>query len=126
MNLSTHSGQLERWLGKEHCESLSASMKDWYGPPIAVSGVPGKVYVHKGGDFRGGIRTGTFASAMDRMDEICVSARNRWRRASKSKQLNAGFASLSDLISEATSGKRQNFVFQKVGSTGVVGVTSSL
>lgn len=126
MTLSTHSGQLERWLGKAHCESLSASMKDWYGPPIAVAGVPGKVYVHRGGDFRGGINSGYFASAMDRMDELCVSARNRWRRASKSKQLNAGFASLSDLIAEATGGKRVNFVFQKSGSTGVIGVTNSL
>lgn len=123
---STHSGQLERWLGKEACENLSVAMKDWYGPPIAVSGVPGKVYAHKGGDFRGGIRSGMFASAMDRMDEICVAARQRWRRATRSKQLNAGFASLSDLIAEATGGKRVNFTFQKTGSTGVVAVTNSL
>lgn len=123
---STHSGQLERWLGKEACENLSVAMKDWYGPPIAVSGVPGKVYVHKGGDFRGGIRSGMFASALDRMDEICVAARQRWRRATRSKQLNAGFASLSDLIAEATAGKRVNFTFQKTGSTGVVAVTNSL
>lgn len=124
--LSTHSGQLERWLGRDHVEALSDSMKDWYGPPIAVAGVPGKVYVHKGGDFRGGIHRGSFASAMDRMDEILVAARQRWRRASRSKQLNAGFASLSDLISEATGGKRVNFIFQKVGSTGVTSVTTSL
>ncbi len=124
--LATHSGQLERWIGRDHLEHLSASMKDWYGPPIAVSGVPGKVYAHKGGDFRGGIHAGSFASAMDRMDEILVGARQRWRRASKSKQLNAGFASLSDLIAEASGGKRVNFRFQKTGTTGVIAATSSL
>lgn len=123
---ATHSGQLERWLGQEACERLSAAMKDWYGPPIAVSGVPGKVYIHKGGDFRGSIRSGMFASAMDRMDELCVQAKYRWRRASKSKQLNAGFASLSELIAEASGAKRTNFIFQKNGVTGVIGVTSSL
>jgi hypothetical protein len=31
-------------------------------------------------------------------------------------QLNAGFASLSDLIAEATAGKRREFLFQKVGA----------
>lgn len=124
--LSTHSGRLERWLGTEACENLSASMKDWYGPPIAVSGVPGKVYVHKGGDFRGTIHNGAFASTLDRMDELCVSLRNRWRRASRSKQLNAGFSSLSDLIAESTSGKRREFFFNKVGPTGVTAATSSL
>lgn len=125
-SLSTHSAQLERWLGKDQCERLSESMKDWYGPPIAVSGVPGKVYIHKGGDFRGGIRSGVFASAMDRMDELCVQAKHRWRRASRSKQLNAGFASLSELIAEASGAKRVNFIFQKTGSTGVIAVTNSL
>src|SRR3990167_1619762 len=37
-----------------------------------------------------------------------------------------GFASLSDLIAEATAGKRRDFPFQKTGATGVAGVTSSL
>lgn len=126
MQLSTHSSQLERWLGADACERLSHSMRDWYGPPIPVAGVPGKVYAHKGGDFRGTIHAGAFASALDRMDEICLSLRARWRRASKSRQLNAGFASLSDLIAEASGGKRCDFYFQKTGSTGVVAVTNSL
>jgi hypothetical protein len=39
---------------------------------------------------------------------------------------NAGFSSLSDLIAEATAGKRREFFWQKAGPTGVTSVTSSL
>lgn len=28
--------RLERWLGKDLVESTSASMKNWYGPPIPI------------------------------------------------------------------------------------------
>lgn len=38
----------------------------------------------------------------------------------------AGFSSLSDLISEASTGKMRKFQFSKAGSTGVVNVTNSL
>lgn len=38
----------------------------------------------------------------------------------------AGFSSLSDLISEATNGKRQDFQFQKVGTTGASNLANSL
>lgn len=41
-------------------------------------------------------------------------------------QRGTGFASLSDLISEATSGKSQDIPYSKTGPTGVVAVTSSL
>jgi len=37
-----------------------------------------------------------------------------------------GFTSLSDLIAEATAGKRQDFLFTKVGVTGVAGASMSL
>lgn len=37
-----------------------------------------------------------------------------------------GFTSLSDLISEATAGKRQDFFMNKVGTTGAVGFANSL
>lgn len=124
--LSTNSSQLERWLGKDKLEKLSNDMKTWYGPPIAVQGIPGKVFVHKGGDFRGHISEGFFSSALDKGEEVINRLAKGWRSASKSKQLNAGFSSLSDLISEATSGKLQWFSFQKVGPTGVTAVTSSL
>jgi len=132
---STHSGQLERWLGKDAVERMSRAMTHgggskegtgthWYGPPIAIAGVPGSVYATRDGDFVGRIKTGKFASALDAAERVFKMYR-RVARAAGSR-LN-GFASLSDLISEATAnGKRQVFQFNKVGPTGVVAVTSTL
>jgi hypothetical protein len=51
------------------------------------------------------------------------------RRVSKANalQFNAGFTSLSDLISEATAGaKKRDYAFQKNGPTGVLGSCHSL
>ena len=124
--MSANSSKLERWLGKDNLEKLSKDMSTWYGPPIAVQGIPGSVFVHKGGDFRGHISEGFLCNAIDRAESIISRLAKRWRRASKSKQLNAGFSSLSDLISEATTGKSQFFSFLKNGAAGVVGVTNSL
>lgn len=129
MNLATHSGQLERWLGSETVARLSIRMADWYGPPIAVAGVPGRVFAHRGGDFRGRIVSGRFATAECVADawvkRIRRGARHVLHHAMRG-QLNTGFASLSDLIAEATAGKRYTYQFQKVGATGVVSVTNSL
>lgn len=122
--LSTHSGQLERWLGKEPIEQISKQMKDWYGPPIAVAGVPGRVFAHRGGDFRGVITTGKFASALDVASRLGRRVRKTARL--QSTQLNAGFASFADLVSEATGGKTRTYSYQKVGATGVANVTNTL
>jgi hypothetical protein len=127
--LATHSGQLERWLGKEVIEHMSASMADWYGPPIAVAGVPGKVFAHRGGDFRGTIAEGRVASAKCYVEDFARRLPRNVRRwaLKQSSQANVGFASLSDLISEATvGGKRREYAFQKVGTTGVVAASNSL
>lgn len=124
-SLSTHSHRLDRWIGPEAAEKISDGMKDWYGPPIAVAGVPGNVWAMKGGDFRGRIGAGQFASALD----FGVSRAKRIASGFSKRQsttMNAGFSSLSDMIAEATSGKRREIVMQKAGSTGVVAVTSSL
>jgi hypothetical protein len=126
IQLATHAGQLDRWLGAENVAALSRNMRDWYGPPIAVGGVPGHVWAHKGGDFRGRISEGGFASALDIAESLARRLRRGYRHAIRSQQLNTGFASLSDLISEATTGKRREYSFLKNGSTGVVAVTSSL
>lgn len=126
---AVHSGNLERWLGKENVQAVSDMMADWYGPPIALGGVPGKVFAHRGGDFRGQFGGGKLASAIDVADGIRRRLARAVRRASlkQASTLNAGFASLNDLISEATSGgKRYSFQFQKVGTTGVVSATNSL
>lgn len=123
--MPTHSQKLERWLGKEKTEELSSLVKDWYGPPIAISGVPGTVWACKGGDFRGLIGAGSFNNIYD-------FSRQRIRRIARefakrqSRKANAGFSSLSDLISEATTGKSRYFAFSKAGATGVVQVTNSL
>jgi hypothetical protein len=123
----THSQRLENYLGSDVVNDLSASMRDWYGPPIAVGNIPGaRIMAHAGGDFTGRMVGGQFASALDyQVDRLkLLSRRLRRRQAGK---LNAGFASMSDLISEITvGGKRREFTFSKSGSTGVVGATNSL
>lgn len=115
LSLATHSGQLERWIGKSELERISLGMKDWYGPPIPVGGVPGRVYAHQGGDFRGRIAEGKFATALCYLESFY----NRVKRANREQlyQLNSGFASLSALISAGTvSQQRQTFQFNKIGT----------
>ncbi|MFM7009122.1 MAG: hypothetical protein ACKO0Z_07270 [Betaproteobacteria bacterium] len=125
---SVHSGRLERYLGDAKCEELSGLMKNWYAKPIALHGVPGAVYVGKDGDFVGTFREGWETNFIDR----AVIIKNRMARAMRiatrenQNKLNAGFASLSDLIAEATGGKKQTISYQKTGPTGVASVTSSL
>lgn len=128
MILSTHASRLERWLGAPTVDHLSRQMIGWYGPPIAIAGVPGRVFAHPGGDFRGSIQAGAMGSAVDWAVERLKAAQRRVRRAARLQRhrCNAGFSSLSDLISEATAGKRREFQFSKAGSTGVVNVTNSL
>jgi len=122
---ATHSQRLERWLGREAVEHLSLSMRDWPGPPIAIGGIPGTVWACGDGDFRGTIRAGQFMNAVDfAVERLKRIFRDTARR--QMFQLNTGFSSLSDLIAEATAGKKQDPIFNKVGSTGVVGSTNQL
>ena len=123
----------ERWIGADHIEHMSKAMKDWYGPKsIAVYGVPGNLRIHKGGDFSGHVDAGAFGSVYDRAeDKVRHWAANGERRlarwaAGQLTQMNMGFASLSDLVSEASNGKQRTIQWQKVGPTGVANVTSSL
>lgn len=123
---STHASKLERWLGPTVVEHLSRSMQNWYGPPIAVAGVPGNVWAHPGGDFRGIIDSGQFGNAVEfglqRLKRIGGNVLHR-----QLSTVGMGFSSLSDLIYESTqNGKQQVFPFQKTGPTGVTGVTSTL
>lgn len=122
---SPHGARLERWLGADKVESISKSMGKWYGPPIAVSGVPGNIWAHKGGDFGGIIKSGQFLNAVDfslmKLDRMVQRLGNRQRQ-----QLNAGFSSLSDLISEATTGKRRDFQFNKVSAGAVTAASYSM
>lgn len=121
----THAERLERWLGEEVVKDLSLSMKDWYGPPIALAGVPGRVYVTKGGDFCGPIRGGYFGCLADySYQRIRRIIRNF--TAQQHRTLNTGFSSLSDLISEATTGgKMQQLFYQKTGVAGPAATSSA-
>lgn len=123
---STHACRLERWLGRDQVESISASMRGWYGPPIPIANVPGNIYAMGDGDFCGKLRGGYLSSLTDfafsRINRIVRNWGNRQRATA-----NAGFSSLSDLISEATvNGKRQDLLFSKAGTTGVVGNSNTL
>lgn len=121
----THSDRLERWLGAEETERISHSTRNWYGPPIAIAGVPGGVYAARGGDFVGPIAGGGFASLADYAAQHARASVRRWSRR-QARTAGAGFASLSDLIAEATAGKSREFMFNKVGTTSVIGATNSL
>lgn len=127
----THSDRLERWLGAEKVAHISRAMRDWYGPPIAVHGVPGCVFAQRGGDFVGSIRAGSEVSAVERAESVIRRDLKRRRLALNMVRFGhqlgmAGFTSLSDLIAEASTGKLREFAFNKVGPTGVVAVSSSL
>jgi len=103
---NTHSDRLERWCGAEAVQRISTAMRGWYGPPIILSGVPGNVYAASDGDFVGVIEGGQFLSGLDwslmRLGRIFRNASRR-----QLSRANAGFSSLSDIISEATSGGKQ-------------------
>jgi hypothetical protein len=124
----THAQQLERWFGAEQIANISKSMEKWYGPPIPVWGVEGRVVVGAGGDFRGEIVSGKSVSALDAITtKHRIKALNREiSHLARQAQANVGFTSLSDLIAALSSGQFRDFSFQKTGTTKVVGVTNTL
>lgn len=120
---------LERWLGDEKIEQLRLNMKGWYGRPIHLTDVPGSVWIDAQGNFRGDIRGGAFMSALDTAEEGIKRYIKRFGEGllvPQHGQLNAGFASISDALLRASQGYAQRRPFNKVGPTGVVGVSSSL
>ena len=120
--MTIHAGKLERYLGGDQIAALQSNMIGWYGPPIAVARVPGRVHVRADGDFSGVLREGRYSNLVDRSVESYLRAMRR-----NAAKMSAGFTSLSDLISEATAGaKRREFQFFKSGATGVVAATNSL
>jgi len=109
---------MERWLGEELAEGIARNAKGWYGPPIAIAGVPGHVYVAGSGDYVGAIKGGYYACLADYIhDRYKRIIRQLTRR--QLYQLNTGFADLPDLISEAmVGGKMQSLVYNKSGIIG--------
>ena len=119
MRLSTHSQRLERWFGPETVEHLSRQMLNWYGPPILVGNLPGAspVYVGHDGDFVGPIKGGAIGSFKDFTEERIRRIVRNFTREQRAK-MHTGFSSLSDLISEATTGgKRQDRYWIKGATT---------
>ncbi len=81
------------------------------------------------GGFRGHLREGRFDNLVHASWARTLRGLQTIERAARRNRgkMNAGFSSLSDLISEATAGaKRREFQFLKNGATGVVAVTNSL
>jgi hypothetical protein len=125
---AVHSDQLERWLGAESVAHVSTSMSGWYGPPIALAHVPGAVYAGRDGDFSGVLRAGYEATLWDRVEDFSRRIRRGFRVAARNSmyQANAGFASFSDLIAEATAGKRREFWFHKTAAASADSGISSI
>jgi hypothetical protein len=116
-----HAGRIERWLGADRVAHLQACMRGWYGRPICLVDVPGSVWITADGDFVGDFRRGSFMSALDAMERF-------WRELGRPQfgYVNAGFGSISEALSRASQGFSIRRQINKVGPTGVVGVTSSL
>lgn len=117
---STHAQRLERWAGPEIVANLQQTMRDVPrgAPPVAIAGMPGLVYARGGGEFVGRLEGGYFGNAIDYNAQRYRRVLREWA-ALQTRQAHAGFASLSDLITEATTGgKSQNLLFQKAPTTG--------
>jgi hypothetical protein len=139
---STHSDRLERWCGPLQVQKISASMAGgtfgehqlpkWYGPPIGVGNIPGnRIYATPDGDFVGRLDLGSEANLFEYQLKRTIKRRAHITKKRFKEfwpnESGAGFASLSDLISEATANaKVRMFPFQKTGPTDVVGSCSTL
>ncbi|TXH45410.1 MAG: hypothetical protein E6Q97_31690 [Desulfurellales bacterium] len=125
--LGTHASKLERWLGAAEVERLSLMMRDWYGPPIAVAGVPGRVMVCGGGDFRGRIETGLEATAKGVFRDMARRFMRALRVAAGGSVVGSGFANADEIYAALTQTKQyKRFKWQKGGFTGVASGTTSL
>lgn len=113
---ATHAGKLDRWLGAENVARLSDQFRNWYGPPVALGGIPGNVYVTGGGEFVGRIDIGDHLTHEDLADAVVAKAQKirRIHTLRGRKQLG-GYTNMDALIAARTGGKGQDLLFQKVG-----------
>lgn len=126
---SADASKVERWLGAEKIKHLQDCMANggnrWYGRPICLLDVPGSLWITADGDFLGHVNGGYFASALDFFEAKLKRIAKELGRPQYG-YCNAGFASVSEALNRATTGNSQRRQVNKVGPTGVVGVTSSL
>jgi len=108
-------------LGADKIAHLQQCMRGWYGRPICLLDVPGSVWITADGEFVGELGYTRWSAGWDRIAEF-------WERLGHVQHgyAGAGFASISDALSRASQGFSQRLQFNKVGPTGVVGVTSTL
>jgi hypothetical protein len=121
-----HAGQVERFLGKDQLAFFTERMHGWYGPPIALT-MPGRnqLKIHADGDISGKIVDGRAATLLDFLEDHSRRVFRRWSDKQQ-RQLNAGFTSVSDFISEVMYvGKRRSFSFSKVTTAGATGFAQS-
>lgn len=122
----THSDQLARWVGASEVERISRGMRDWYGPPIALAGVPGKVFAAKGGDFVGPIHAGRFMNGLDAGLEWAKRKARKLERLQRGK-MNVGFTGIDDIRAALSAGQRRDFMWgNKATGTRVSGGAMSL
>jgi hypothetical protein len=132
---AVHAQRLETWLGKDQLRQLIESCGDFY-HPIRVANVPGEIDIFRG-DFFGRIDGGQFANLHDRIvespgfkakqlhDRVLRGIADDFApplefRSDEQRHIRGGFSSLSDLISEATTGgKRQDWIYSKAGALAV-------
>lgn len=109
--LSPNSTRVERLLGPL-AQGQADKTRGWYGPAIPILGTP--LRIGGDGEYIGVLEGGQFASLADYAWERFKAAEKR--ALLRGKSTLHGFSSLSDLISEATTGgKRQQLTYQKKG-----------
>lgn len=128
--------RIERWVGKENADRMSAQMAGWYGQPINIRDLPGSVWIDKNGEYVGEFSRGEYFSAADAFDTFHRKARKLVRvfdraltPADFGLYTGVGFSSISDALSRASGGNRQLLnggAIQKTGATGVVASCNSL
>lgn len=113
----THSQRLENWVGAQKLGDLAHAFHSWYGPPVALSGVPGAVYVGAGGAFHGEYKGPANTAPVDYARELVrrIERQQRFRTAQLMRQSGA-FSGLSALIAAKTGGKSVTMLFNKTGT----------
>lgn len=123
-----HSGRLERYLGRDKVQQMSAQFRDWYGPPVHILDLPGCVKICKGGDFIGTFDHGYAESFFD---VARAYAKRFWNAAGYHdlSMAGSGFASISDALLRSSQGFGQMLnggMISKAGPTQVVRSAHSL